>query len=102
MARWTSSKLAQGWQGGKRRPTKAAPSPLGEIRRLHAQVLVAARTTLAKAIRIGELLTKQKASLKHGEWLAWVETNLPFTQASASNYMRCYQRQEELKSKKRF
>jgi hypothetical protein len=71
-------------------------TPLEEIRQLHEDLLT---TTLDKAIRIGELLTEQKASLKHGEWLPWIEENLPFDRATAANYMRLFDRREELKCK---
>jgi hypothetical protein len=40
-----------------------------EINRLHGEICQAARTTIEKAIRIGELLAEQKAGLKHGQWL---------------------------------
>lgn len=42
-----------------------------EINALHGEIAAMARTTLGKTIEIGELLTKQKAALKHGEWLPW-------------------------------
>lgn len=80
-----------------------AQTPLDEIRELYDEIMAAfmavARTKLDKAIRLGELLTQQKASLKHGEWLPWIEQNLPFDRATAANYMRVYDRREELKCK---
>jgi signal recognition particle subunit SRP54 len=65
-----------------------ARQALDEIRQLHSDILQAARTTLDKAIRIGELLTTVKAQCKHGEWLPWVQANLPFSERTAQNYMR--------------
>jgi len=60
-----------------------------EIARLHSEILTAARTSLDKAIRIGQLLTEQKAQLKHGEWLPWVKENLPFdARSSARRHFR--------------
>jgi DUF3102 family protein len=44
-----------------------------EIRDLHGEILAVARTSLEKAIRIGELLTQAKQSLAHGEWLPWLK-----------------------------
>jgi len=67
-----------------------------EICTLHAEIFQAARKTIAKAIRIGELLTITKAGLKHGEWLPWVKENLPFSQTTASNYMRVFCGREKL------
>jgi hypothetical protein len=43
------------------------------------------------AIEIGRLLTDQKASLAHGEWIPWVESNLSFGDRQARRYMRIYE-----------
>lgn len=43
-----------------------------EIKRLHQEIYGELRTSLQKAIRIGELLTEQKDELQHGEWEDWV------------------------------
>jgi hypothetical protein len=52
--------------------------------------------SLEKAIRIGELLTGQKDTLKHGEWLSWIKANLPFSYKTAERYMSCYNKREKL------
>jgi hypothetical protein len=69
-----------------------------EIRRLHEEIGEALRTTLPKAIRVGELLAEQKAECKHGEWLPWCKENLPFSERTAQDYMRFYGRRAELKT----
>jgi len=72
-----------------------------EIRRLHQEVgdgLVAFRTTLEKAVRLGELLTSIKSELPHGTWLPWLKQKCPFSERSAQYYMVLYERREELKS----
>ena len=69
-----------------------------EIRRLHEEIGEALRTTLPKAIRIGELLSEQKAECKHGEWLPWLKANCPFSERTAQDYLRFYTRRAELKS----
>ena len=56
---------------------------IDEIAKLHDEIYGAFKTTLEKAIRIGELLTEQKQNLKHGEFTSWVENNLPFTERTA-------------------
>ena len=56
------------------------------------------KMTLPIAIEMGEILTEQKADLEHGQWLPWVEENLIFSDRSARDYMRFYDRREELKS----
>jgi hypothetical protein len=69
-----------------------------EITSLHGEVIQEARTTLRKAIRIGELLTSVKPRLGHGKWLPWLAANVPFRQETASDYMRCYQQRDKFKS----
>lgn len=62
-------------------------SRIQEIITLHEEIGGYLKMTLDKAIRIGELLTEQKEEIEHGEWLPWVEENLPFTDRHARNYM---------------
>lgn len=69
---------------------------LKEVIALHGEIMGGVRTTLAKAIRIGELLTEMKGGLKHGQWLAWIKESLPFDQKTAWNYMRVFERKDKL------
>jgi len=69
-----------------------------EITLLHGEIEGALRLSVEKAIRVGELLTEQKADLAHGEWLPWVKENLPFNHSTASRYMRLFQDRAALKS----
>ena len=69
-----------------------------EICTLHGELVQLCRTSLEKAMRVGELLTEQKASLKHGEWGLWVTNNLPFTERTASNYTRLFRERARLKT----
>jgi 5-methylcytosine-specific restriction endonuclease McrA len=76
-----------------------APPPsaiAGEIIALHGEIITAARTSLDKAVRIGELLVEQKARLHHGRWLPWIKEHLPFSQQTASNYIRVYSNRAKL------
>src|SRR5271165_5706446 len=54
--------------------------------------------TVQDAIAIGEFLTRQKAKLKHGEWLPWVKENLEFSRQTADNYRRLYENRDKLPS----
>lgn len=72
-------------------------STLTEIKNLHSEILEAARTSLEKAIRVGELLTSAKAELKHGQWMPWLKENIPFSQQTANNYMRVFAERDRLK-----
>lgn len=69
-----------------------------EIIGLHSEICGLLKTSLEKAVRIGELLSEQKASLPHGEFGAWIKANLPFTQRTAQNYMRLFDNREQLKN----
>jgi hypothetical protein len=69
-----------------------------EIVSLHQEIVGHLRQSLEKAIRIGELLTEQKGSLKHGEFTPWLETNIPFTDRTARNYMRLYRERDRIKT----
>jgi len=73
-------------------------TPLAELLRLHGEIAEAARTSLDKAIRCGEILAGQKASVAHGKWLPWVKENLPFTDRTARNYIRVFEHRDAIKS----
>jgi Protein of unknown function (DUF3102) len=68
-----------------------------EINELHQQNLDAAKSTLERAIWIGELLTQQRANLKHGEWLPWLEANIIFSDRTARRYIAVFEQREQLK-----
>lgn len=78
--------------------TKLTTDPVKEINRLHREIADAFQSSLGKAIRIGELLTEQKKALKHGEFLPWLEANMPFKERAARNYMKVYSRREEVQA----
>ncbi|MEI8062947.1 MAG: DUF3102 domain-containing protein [Verrucomicrobiota bacterium] len=61
-----------------------------QIAQLHDEINATLRTSLEKAITIGELLHHAKAKLPHGAWLPWIEANLPFSARTATNYMRVF------------
>ena len=71
---------------------------LSEIRSLHGDVLQAARLSFEKGVRIGELLTEIKKRCGHGNWLQYLEENLPFPERTAQQYMRLFAKQDALKS----
>ena len=73
-------------------------SRVTEIQQLHAEIGGYLKMTLDKAIRIGELLTAQKTECGHGNWIPWIENNLPFSERLVRDYVRFYDRREELKT----
>jgi hypothetical protein len=54
----------------------------------HDAAQASARDAVAHAIRAGELLIDAKASLKHGEFNAWLAANVTFSERTARGYMR--------------
>jgi hypothetical protein len=72
-----------------------------EINSLHKDLLDLGNTALEKAIRIGELLVANKAAVRHGDWLDWIEKNLDFDCRQVQNYMSIYERRDELSNTQR-
>ena len=70
-------------------------SVVKEITRLHSEILLSARTSLQKAMRVGELLCRVRAS-RRGKWLDWLEQNVSFSRRTAYNYLSCFDRRESL------
>ena len=60
-----------------------------EIRNLQQQAQV---VVLSYAIEIGRRLCEAKAVLDHGEWGPWLKQEVNFSQSSAQNFMRIYER----------
>ncbi len=46
------------------------------------------RSAVEHAVRCGQLLVGAKKSVAHGEWYAWVQQNLKFSERTAQGYMR--------------
>ena len=62
-------------------------SRLSEILTLHDELKGLFKVGIQKAMRIGELLVKQKEEVGHGNWESWMEENLPFNERTAQRYM---------------
>lgn len=56
-----------------------------EIRSIDAQ---ARKVAMDSAIEIGTRLHEAKALVEHGEWGAWLESNVSYSQSTANNFMR--------------
>ena len=42
------------------------------------------------AVEMGRLLCEAKSLVPHGEWGAWLEANVDFSESKAQTLMRCY------------
>ncbi len=60
-----------------------------EIRNLQQQAQV---VVLSYAIEIGRRLCEAKAVLEHGQWGPWLAEQVEFSQSTAQNYMKIYER----------
>ena len=59
-----------------------------EINDAHRMARQHAESAVQYAICCGELLTQQKAKLRHGEFKPWIEANCEFSYRSAAVYMK--------------
>jgi len=78
-------------------PNLWAPA-VARITELHQAIVSHAQVSLQTAIAIGQILEPIKSTLKHGEWIPWIEKYLTFTPRTAQNYLRLYENRELLKN----
>jgi hypothetical protein len=62
-----------------------------ELNRLHAGIENKMRSTVADAIRAGEILSTVKGSLSHGDFLPWIKANCKFSERTANRYMSLHE-----------
>jgi len=67
-----------------------------ELNRIHAGIEGKMRSSVQDAIRAGEILSKVKERLPHGDFLPWIKLNCRFGQASAYKYMGLFLYQSKL------
>jgi hypothetical protein len=66
------------------------------VRRIHDTLLNVGRTMLEQMVRAGEILTRVKAGLPHGEWMPWAAKNLPnIHHRTLDRYMLVYRWRED-------
>ena len=69
-----------------------------EITELYGEIGDLLRISLQKAMQIGKLLTEQKASMKHGEFMPWLRQYLQFiSDRTARRWMGLYRHRDRLK-----
>lgn len=71
-------------------------SKIDQINKMHRDNENHAQKMIHNAIQIGQLLSEQKESLEHGEWIPWVKDNLCFDARQAQRYMRAYQNRDKI------
>jgi hypothetical protein len=69
-----------------------------EINKLHSDIIISLKISVEKALKIGELLTKQKEQLGHGEYLKWFDnSNIDFDIRTAQRYMLLFKNLDKFK-----
>lgn len=63
---------------------------------LHESIIGGMRNVLQNAMTLGEELSIIKDNLGHGNWLPWLEENVPFSERSARNYINIFKNRELL------
>ncbi|GBF52088.1 hypothetical protein LPTSP4_36260 [Leptospira ryugenii] len=88
---------------GKRPGSQKENSPLSYqdqkvrmIINLHESVIGGMKNVLQNAMALGEELHKIKENIGHGNWIPWIEKNLPFSERSARNYISIYKNRDSL------
>ncbi len=61
------------------------------IKMLLTELGTALKTSVNKAIQIGQLLSEQKEEMDHGAFLPWLEMNFSMSRHTATNYMKLYE-----------
>ncbi len=80
-------------------PRNAWKDTVEEITKYHLETISHLKSGFESAVIVGEILTRVKGALKHGEWLPWIETRLPFSQRSAWDYMAAFDQQLDIRPK---
>lgn len=80
--------------------TNIVESRKAEILKLHGELKGLVKRTLGTVVRLGQLLTEQKATLPHGQFAKWVDANLPFTDRTARTYMKVYHNRNIIKTER--
>src|SRR5260370_37386497 len=76
----------------------AGPTFADEINERYHNIVRHGEAAFAEAIRIGELLVANKAAVRHGDWVKWIEKNIVFDIRTAQNYMRLFEQRDVLKN----
>ena len=81
----TKSNLMQ--SPSDRTVTRTASHVAADINKIKMKTAV---VLALSAVEMGRLLCEAKTLVPHGEWGAWLETNVDFSESKAQTLMRCY------------
>jgi dsDNA-binding SOS-regulon protein len=66
------------------------------INELHESITGKLKSSVNEAIHVGEVLSRVKSFIPHGEFLPWIEQNCKFSRQTADNYRRLYEYADKL------
>jgi len=72
-------------------PTVSIDKAGEELNRLHQSIEGKLKSTVEDAIRAGEILSKVKAKIGHGDFLPWLKANCSFGSTTADRYRKLYE-----------
>jgi hypothetical protein len=105
-----SSELMRKYEPSLQQTTKPDSGPTNEsalsaepfsseaetVRQIHDTLRNVGRTMLEQMVRAGEILTRVKEGLPHGQWMPWAAKNLPnIHHRTLNRYMLVYRRRED-------
>jgi hypothetical protein len=67
--------------------TKMINAAKRDLSVIEAELHTALKSGTMNKIKIGDLLVEAKQTVKHGEWLRWLENNFALSERSAQHYM---------------
>jgi hypothetical protein len=77
----------------------AEAQEIKRLKKLHAAFVKHSKDAIDRALELGEILTRIKESMGHGEWLLWLEANVPeISTRTAQNCMRLWKKRDLLKN----
>ena len=88
----------QEFTGGDASVVEDHEDRLREIEELHNELRGEHNAIIDKLVRVGELISQEKAGIPLGQWGDWVRVNVPFSEEVAEDYLRFYENRELLRS----
>ena len=76
-----------------------ADEAASKVHLLQNKILQGCIDIVEYSIELGHIFSEQKKSLKHGQWLEWVDKSIDLGYTQVSHYIRIYVRRDEIRQK---
>ena len=70
-----------------------------KVHMLQDKILQGCIDIVEYSIELGQILYKQKKSLKHGQWLEWIDKSIDIGYTQTSHYIKIYTIRDEIRQK---